>query len=205
MSQEATVLVVLAHPAMEKSRVNAPMAARARSTPKVTVHDLYETYPDFFIDKAREQALIVEHDVLVLQYPLYWYSPPALMKEWLDIVFEHGFAYGRAARGLVGRTLVTAWTAGSAREEFIDGAQRSLLPSITEPMAATARYCGMHYLPPWCQFNTGGLNKAQIDVVGRRYAAMLSRLQWPAFRARDFSGDETLNASLERLENETDG
>ncbi|MEM6639768.1 MAG: NAD(P)H-dependent oxidoreductase [Pseudomonadota bacterium] len=204
MTDQSNVLVILAHPALEKSRCNRPMATRARYTANVTVHDLYEHYPDFYIDKAREQALITEHDVLVLQFPLYWYSAPALLKEWIDIVFEHGFAYGRHARGLAGRTLVTAWTAGSSETQFVDEQDQSLIPSIMQPFAATARYCGLHYLPPWCTLDTGSLTAGQIDTVARRYAAMLQRLQWPTFRARDFEGDITLNASLDRLQEESD-
>lgn len=61
----------------------------------VTVHDLYAHYPDFFIDIPREQALLREHEVIVFQHPLYTYSCPALLKEWLDRVLSRGFASGR--------------------------------------------------------------------------------------------------------------
>ena len=61
----------------------------------VRLHDLYEAYPDFLIDVEAEQALLLEHDVIVFQHPVYWYSSPAILKEWQDLVLEHGFAYGR--------------------------------------------------------------------------------------------------------------
>ena len=181
------------------------MARAARHQPNVTVHDLYETYPDFHVDKLREQALIVRHDVVVLQHPMYWYSAPALLKEWLDIVFEHGFAYGREGKGLVGRFLLNAWTAGSAEADFRDAEGQPLVPQLMRPFECTARYCGMHYLPPLCEYATGSLSPAQIDAHCTRYVALLQRLQWPAFRDRDFGSDESMNASLDRLDADAHG
>lgn len=205
MSDSSNILVVLAHPALEKSHVNRPMADAAANVPNVTVHDLYEHYPDFFVDKAKEQALIVRHDVVVLQHPLYWYSAPALLKEWLDIVFEHGFAYGSNGRGLTGRTLMNAWTAGSAETDFFDAQAQPLIPQLMRPFECTAVYCGMHYLPPLCHFATGSMNDRQIDEACTRFTTMLKRLQWPAFRQRDFTSDVSMNASLSRLDADAHG
>ncbi len=56
----------------------------------ITVNQLYEEYPDFKIDVAKEQKLLLEHDNIVFQFPLYWYSFPAIMKQWLDYGFSHG-------------------------------------------------------------------------------------------------------------------
>ena len=75
------VLVLFAHPALEKSRVNRHLLRAIEGLPDVTVHDLYEEYPDFQIDAEREQELLRTHDVIVLQHPFYWYSAPALVKE----------------------------------------------------------------------------------------------------------------------------
>ena len=76
------ILVLYAHPSPSTSRANRALRAAIHDLPGVTLHDLYETYPDFFVDVAREQALPAEHDVLVLQHPLYWDSSPALVKGW---------------------------------------------------------------------------------------------------------------------------
>ena len=91
----ARVLILLAHPALERSRVNRRLLESFRSIESVTVHDLYETYPDFGIDVPAEQELLTRNDVVVLQHPFYWYSCPSLMKDWIDLVFEHGWAYGQ--------------------------------------------------------------------------------------------------------------
>ena len=80
------VLVVFAHPAFQRSRVNRALLAAAKATEGVTVHDLYETYPDFLIDVRDEQKLLEEHDAVVIQHPFFWYSSPALVKEWLRTI-----------------------------------------------------------------------------------------------------------------------
>jgi glutathione-regulated potassium-efflux system ancillary protein KefG len=73
----------------------APWPRRPRAFPASPSSDLYETYPDFAIDiEAEQEKLLTAHDVIALQFPLYWYSTPALLKEWLDLVWLHGFAYG---------------------------------------------------------------------------------------------------------------
>ena len=92
------ILVLFAHPYPHMSRVNRAMAEAVRDLPHVTVRDLYEIYPDFYIDVKREQALLTTHDVIVMQHPVYWYSCPSLLKEWMDSVLEYGWAYVLAAR-----------------------------------------------------------------------------------------------------------
>ena len=50
------ILVLLAHPSLDRSEVNRPMAEAARGIEGVTLVDLYAEYPDFQIDIDREQA-----------------------------------------------------------------------------------------------------------------------------------------------------
>ena len=62
---------------------------------RVTLVDLYGEYPDYRIDIDREQQRLRDHDVVVFMFPLYWYSTPSMLKEWQDLVLEHGWAYGQ--------------------------------------------------------------------------------------------------------------
>src|SRR3989338_1116681 len=107
---EPSVLLVFAHPALERSRANAVLAEAAKQAAGVTFHDLYETYPDFVIDVDAEQEKLLAHQVIALQFPFYWYSTPALLKEWLDLVWLHGFAYGKGGDRLKGKQLFFACT-----------------------------------------------------------------------------------------------
>ena len=88
------ILVIFSHPALQSSRANKQLLQALSGLDGITLHDLYHHYPDMFIDVKREQGLLSEHDIIVFQHPFYWYSCPAIMKEWMDLVLEYGYAYG---------------------------------------------------------------------------------------------------------------
>ena len=70
------ILIIFAHPKMSDSIVQTKMLGSVRNLEGVTIHDIYAAYPDFLIDVDREQDLLLEHDLVVLQHPFYWYSAP---------------------------------------------------------------------------------------------------------------------------------
>ena len=144
------VLIVFAHPVLERSRVNRRLMEAVRDLPGVTVDDLYEQYPTLDIDVAREQALLTEHDVIVLQHPFYWYSAPALVKEWLDLVLEHGWAYGKGGNALKGKLMFNAVTTGGGDDAYRkEGYNRFTMRELLAPFDQTAYLCGMTYLAPF--------------------------------------------------------
>ena len=144
------VLILFAHPALEKSRVNLRLAKAVRGLPGVTFHDLYEAYPHFHIDVKREQALLEAHDIIVMQHPFYWYSSPALLKEWQDLVLEYGYAYGTGGEALKGKSLMNAITTGGPREAYATGGHnRFTIRQFLAPFDQTARLCNMDYLAPF--------------------------------------------------------
>ena len=96
-------LVTVVHPRFRSSRVNAALAAAAERTRDVTVRYLYDLYPDGRIDVVAEQAALTAVDRIVLQFPMYWYSSPALLKQWQDDVLTYGWAYGSTGRALAGK------------------------------------------------------------------------------------------------------
>ena len=174
----ARVLVLFAHPALEKSRVHRRLVERVRGLSGVTLHDLYEAYPDFDVDVRREQELLLAHDVVVLQHPLYWYSTPALVKQWEDLVLEHGWAYGRDGRALVGKVMLNALTAGGPEGAYHpEGANRLTIRELLAPLEQTARLCGMRYLAPFVVFGTHRLRPAEIEGQAAGYAALLAGLR----------------------------
>ncbi len=76
----------------------------------------------FAPDIAREQARLAAADLLILQFPLWWGGPPAMLKGWLDRVLAYGFAYVDGARfdsGLFrGRRAAMCVTTGGTPERF---------------------------------------------------------------------------------------
>ena len=172
------ILVLLAHPARRRSRANAALTAAAAAVEGVRLHDLYEAYPDFLIDVEGEQALLLEHDVIVFQHPVYWYSSPAILKEWQDLVLEHGFAYGREGTALAGKTLLSAVTAGGTEEAYgPEGMNRHAITEFLRPFEATARLCRMRWLPPFILHGTHLLGPEALAERAAEYAARLVRLR----------------------------
>ncbi len=154
------VLLLFAHPVLERSRVNRRLLEAVRDLEGVTVHDLYETYPTMAIDVAREQALLLEHDVIVFQHPFYWYSTPAILKEWQDLVLEHGWAYGAGGTKLRGKVTFNAISTGGPEHAYRkDGYNRFTIRELLAPWDQTAHLCGMTYLAPF-------VVHAALKVVG---------------------------------------
>jgi len=172
------LLVLFAHPRTDRSEVNVLLADAANRLNGVTMVDLYADYPTFEIDVDREQQRLLDHDIIVFQHPVYWYSCPALLKEWQDLVLEYGFAYGADARSLEGKILFNAVTAGARREVYsCDGGYSYELRDFFVPFEQTARLCRMRYLPPFALFAAG--HAADEDRLGdhvRAYEALLKAL-----------------------------
>lgn len=160
MSEVSRILILFAHPAYEKSRVNVYLADAVRNLAGVTFHDLYEAYPDFYIDVEREQELLLLHDVIVFHHPFYWYSAPALVKQWEDLVLEHGWAYGSKGTMLRGKQWFHAITAGGRDEAYRpDGHNKHTFRQLMAPLEQTARLCGVDYLPPFIAAGTHGMTR----------------------------------------------
>jgi glutathione-regulated potassium-efflux system ancillary protein KefG len=171
------VLVLFAHPAMERSRVNVELLKTATGRTGVTVRDLYEEYPSLGIDVEREQELLIAHDVVVFQHPFYWYSTPAILKEWQDLVLEHNWAYGKEGHALDGKVTFNAVTAGGPAPAYVPGGfNKFTVRHLLSPYEATANLCGMKYLAPFVVFGALQLRSADIRLCAQNYGRLLDAL-----------------------------
>lgn len=144
------VLVLFAHPVLERSRVNRRLIEALRDMEGLTLHDLYEAYPTLAINVRREQQLLLDHDVIVFQHPFYWYSAPAIVKEWQDLVLEHGWAYGQGGTKLRGKITLNAISTGGPESAYQrSGYNRYTIRELLAPFDQTAHLCGMRYLAPF--------------------------------------------------------
>ena len=174
------ILVIFVHPYPRRSRVNRAMIEAVRDLPHVAVHDLYETYPDFNIDVSYEQALLRRHEVIVCQHPMYWYSAPALFKEWLDVVLEFGFAYGPTGTALHGKDWVPAISTGNAADTYGPEARnRFTIAELLRPFEQTAHLCGMIYRPPFLIQGVYQADAGQIARCADKYREFLDHYPRP--------------------------
>lgn len=171
------ILILSAHPRTSHSIAQTALTEAARGISSVTVHDLYATYPDFNIDAATEQALLLAHDVIVLQHPFYWYSAPAIIKEWLDIVLEPGWAYGTDGNRLHGKYLMSAISTGGAESFYHPkGRNRFTVEELLAPFNQTAHLCGMAYLKPFVVYQGRKMETAHLTAEAQRFAKLLGDL-----------------------------
>ena len=106
-------LVIVTHPNIHDSMVSKTWVHMLRQHPdRFTVHELYSEYPDGVIDVEREQALVEEHQNIVLQFPVYWFNCPPLLKQWCDEVLTYGWAYGSKGKAFENKKLGIAVLAG---------------------------------------------------------------------------------------------
>ena len=177
MTEAPSTLVMFAHPALERARLGPAMAEVAAAAPGVVFRDLYELYPDFTIDVAAEQAAVRSARALVLQFPFYWYSTPALMKEWLDLVLTHGFAYGARGRALEGKLFACAITTGGPQDpDPANTDERFGVEDYLRPLQQTARLCGMRWKKPFVVHGSTIRTDAARDKAAQRYAAWLAKV-----------------------------
>ena len=180
MTREAhpRILILFAHPALEKSRVNSRLAAAVKDLAGVTFNDLYEQYPEFDVDVGREQELLTGADLVILQHPLFWYSTPALLKQWEDLVLEHGWAYGTEGTALQGKRILSAITAGGREEAYQrEGHNRFTMAELLRPIEQTARLCGMDWLPPFAVHGTHRMSVEQMERHAADYRRAVEALR----------------------------
>lgn len=177
------IVVLVAHPQQEQSRVNrALMHAAARSAPgRVEVRDLYALYPDYLVDPAAEQAALAEARLVVWQHPIHWYGMPPLMKLWLDEVFTFGWAYGPGGSALQGKDLwLVASTGGPSESYRPDGYNRYFFDAFLPPYEQSAALAGMRFLPPLLLHGAHRIGQAELDEHVDTYAQRLASYpDWP--------------------------
>ena len=191
------ILILFAHPALHKSRVNAKMIDAAKGLEGITFRNLYEEYPDFQIDVKREQQYLLEHDIIVWHHPFYWYSAPAILKEWIDLVLEHGFAYGREGKALKGKDVISVITTGARRESYQPGGfNQYTINQFLAPFNRTVTLCNMNYLPPFVIHGSHLFEQETIDRAAQEYQNMLLALRDSLFSAEELNEHEYLNDLL---------
>ncbi len=172
------ILVNFAHPRFESSVANKLMVAAVKDLEGITFNDLYESYPDYLIDIKKEQKLLLEHDIIVFQHPLYWYSAPSLLKEWQDLVLEAGFAYGDQGFQLKGKYWINSVTMGGTFESYSsEGYNQFPLDESLKPFEQTAKFCGMKFLQPFTIYDVLRASKEELVDEAEAFRKHLISLQ----------------------------
>ena len=168
------ILNLVFHPNLESSRNNKTWKSQLDESGKIsTSRDVYSEYPDFQIDVEKEQALLQEHNRIILQFPFYWYSMPPLLKKWLDDVLTYNFAYGPEGDKLKHKDMQLVVSVGG-REKFYTGFDIfTTVPDLLRPFQLTANLTQMNYLQPEYMFNADAESEDMIEAFGKQLVAKI--------------------------------
>ena len=114
------IALYLVHPSYKKeSRINKALINAVKDLENISIINLYEEYNDFKIDTKKEQERLLDSDIVVLQFPFFWFSTPSLLKEWFDVVLTPDFAFEEKYL-LENKELLVTTTAGGAEDTYKD-------------------------------------------------------------------------------------
>ncbi|NVM75494.1 NAD(P)H dehydrogenase (quinone) [Duganella sp. SG902] len=141
-------------------------------------------------DVLREQEKLRWADTVIFQFPLWWFSMPAIMKGWFDRVYTLGFGYGvgehsdrrwgdRYGEGsLAGKRAMLMVTTGGWESHYgprgINGAIDDLLFPIQHGMLF---YPGMDVLPPFLLYRTRSVDEARFAAIREELGRRLDTLE----------------------------
>ena len=172
------ILLLFFHPRYEDSKANKVLLEALHQVEGVTIRDMYELYPDFNIHIEEEQQLLLSHDIIIWQHPFYWYSCPPLMKQWIDLVLEYGWAYGKNGDKLSGKRVMNVITSGGTFDVYQkDGRNRFTYRELLSPFDQTVYLCAMHYLPPFIVPGAPRLDETGLNSYAQKYIRMIHALQ----------------------------
>ncbi len=164
-------------------------------------HDTFSPDIQAEIDK------LLACDLLILQFPLWWFSVPAIMKGWIDRVFVNGTVYGAGGMrlnngGLRGRRAMLAFTTGCFPAMMEpDGllGQRDVI--LWHLQYGTFGYSGLEVLEPFVGWNIQYTDDAKRREYLDQYAARLQDIEretaLPTHGLDDFTADWRLKPEIE--------
>lgn len=172
------ILIIFAHPALQKSRVNKILIQGLENMEDVTFHDIYQAYPEMDIDISYEQGLLAGHDVIVFHHPFFWYSTPSMLKEWQDLVLEHGWAYGSRGNALKDKIFFNVITTGGQAEAYTEhGYNNFTMRQLLTAIEQTVNLCKMIFLPPYVVHGTHSITPKQVENHRENYHRLIRLLR----------------------------
>lgn len=167
--------VILSHPNFEASTANRALTHAVRDLPNVGIAHLEALYPDGRIDTEAETQRLLGAERIVLQFPMYWYSTPPLMKKWQDDVLTPIF-YLRPEIGarLAGKSIRIVTTTASEGDSYAAGGRNGFtVAQLLAPLRAMANRCGFVWQEPFLVHDMRAPAPEALALQGGRYRALL--------------------------------
>ena len=197
-------LIIVAHPQLGNSSTESFLKAATDNKDNVMWHELNAPF-----DILQEQELLKSATRIIFQFPMYWYSAPAILKKWLDEVWNSQLT---SSHLLKGRELGIVTTVAHPASAFQPGAsQQYTITEILRPYQALAHAMGMKYLPPLPIYQFAAQTEEERQLLFIQYQQYLTldnflhfsdQTQWFVDQLKDKVAQETdplQQAKLEQL------
>ena len=136
----------------------------------------------FAADVQAELDKLMAADLLILQFPMWWFSLPAILKGWIDRVFACGTAYEHGKtwdNGVFrGRRAMVAMTVSAPREAFLPDGRQGDMERVLWPLhAGVLALCGYSVLPPFIAHGIPFCGEEMMTAEQNRYREMLGQVK----------------------------
>ncbi|MBD9590760.1 NAD(P)H-dependent oxidoreductase [Pseudomonas sp. PDM03] len=175
-----TTLIMSFHPDLGRSHANRALLDAVKDLPGVSIVDLYGLYPTDEVDTAVEVQRLLSAKQLVLQFPVQWYSTPALLKNWQDRVLTQMYYIAYEAQGsrLEGLPIMIVATAGNTPEAYSEtGVNLFPLEQLLQPLRATAHRRQWAWSEPFLVYRANKLPGSELNVITTEYRARIEQFQ----------------------------
>jgi NAD(P)H dehydrogenase (quinone) len=149
---------------------------------KQQVEEMHATANHGFAPEVQaEMDKVNACDALIFQFPLWWFSMPAILKGWVDRVFAMGYAYGGGRwynRGVFqGKRAMLSLTTGGGDTFFSsEGLSGDIHMQLYPINYGILRFCGFDVLPPHISYGAGRASPEQRAAYLESYAQRLRTL-----------------------------
>ena len=141
------ILIISGHTNLAASVANKTILDTIhKRLPEAEIAKLDELYSDFKINVEVEQQRLLKVDIIVLEFPVFWYSAPSILERWMEETFQHGFSHGSTGDKLKGKKLVLSFTTGAPASMYShDGPMGYTIDEFLPCFKATCNLCQMEF------------------------------------------------------------
>ena len=176
----SNLLVVCGHSNLDISVANKTILENLQKEfSNAEIDVLSKLYPNYQFDVKAEQEKLKKADVIVLQFPFFWYSCPSIMRKWFEDVLLLGFAYGSTGKALEGKKFIVSFTLGAPEEKYHHGEFENFeINEFMPQFEQLAILCSMK----WCGYVcSGGYSfteeqEKKIDLANQHSQELINKI-----------------------------
>ena len=194
-------LVLVSHPEYDNSMTEAFLKQCQSDIENVDWVVLDNIQKDFIFDKEQEQQRLAQYDRILFQFPMYWYSAPALMKKYEDDVFTKNFIAYEQEGALKGKEMGIITTLGDPIKDYqVGGREGFSISELLKPYQAIAQRGQMKFLKPFVISQFAYMTDAQKQKLLIDYRSYLTNDNFDSFTSLQKWYIDQLTALKESLD-----